>query len=423
MKTFSTAPLRRVFRVVNGGTPTADPINWDGDVPWVTPADLAIVNGRLVRQTSRTLTAVGLKTGSMLVPSGSLIVSTRAPVGYIVEVTRPTAFNQGCRGLVPRRAIDNRYFRYQFTALTDTLQSRSQGSTFLEISSDSLADIRLLLPRIEIQHAIADYLDAETTGIDALIRTKGRMIALLATRLRLYRWAEISKNISGFEKRRLGAPTGLAEKPWRQTRLKFLVGRPQGGAWGSVPGDDEVDVACYRVADFDRWHASVASQEPTIRSVSCDIANRLALAVDDLLLEKSGGGEKQPVGFVARFAGSETPAICSNFIARFRPDRECDPQFLTHLFASLYDLGLTHPFIKQTTGIQNLDTSAFLSQGWAIPSLSEQVKIRRRIDASHARASALRTRLSDQISLLRERRQALITAAVTGELDIPGASA
>jgi type I restriction enzyme S subunit len=325
----------------------------------------------------------------------------------------------------PRQSLSGRYLFWVLASYASRQQFSvaATGVTRFGLRDETLGNAPIPIRAPGEQLIIADYLDAETTHIDALIEKKGRMIELLATEFRSHRWTEISNFVSGFQDRRLGVPTAIAEQPWKQIRLKFLVGRPQGGAWGSESGTDEVDVECYRVADFNRWHASVASEEPTIRSVSRNIVNRLALAPDDLLLEKSGGGEKQPVGFVARFAGSESPAICSNFIARLRPDTECDPQFLTHLFASLYDLGLTHPFIKQTTGIQNLDTGTYLSQGWAIPSLSEQVDIRRRIDASHIRTSVMRTRLSAQIGLLRERRQALITAVVTGKLDIPGVTA
>lgn len=136
---WSTQRLRRLFRVVNGGTPTSDPDNWDGDVRWATPIDLGRVNGRHLTSTDRTLTTEGLMTGSRSVPAGSLIVSTRAPIGYIAETTATTAFNQGCRGLVPVVELDTRYFRYQLGAITDRLTAAGQGSTFVELSSDALA--------------------------------------------------------------------------------------------------------------------------------------------------------------------------------------------------------------------------------------------------------------------------------------------
>jgi type I restriction enzyme S subunit len=366
--------LRRVFRIVNGGTPTSDPQNWDGNVPWVTPADLADVNGSTIGKTARTLTVTGLRSGSAAVPSGSLIISTRAPIGYVAATSTPTAFNQGCRGLIPRFPKDTRYFQYELLAMADILRARGQGSTFVELSSDSLASIRLYSPDPQAQQIIANHLDVETTDIDVLVAKKRDMINKLEARFREFRWLQVSCGVNGVNQAHNGAPPRRLST-WSRTRLKYLIDKPASGTWGSEPGVNEIDSECVRVADFDRWHGTTSLKKPTIRSITNTDASHFRLRKNDLLLEKSGGGEKQPVGFVARFTGSQGPAICSNFIARLRPRSDCDPIYLGHVLASIYDRGLSVPFIKQSTGIQNLDLDAFLAQRWAVPTFSEQVLI------------------------------------------------
>jgi type I restriction enzyme S subunit len=176
------AQLRRLFRIVNGGTPTADPINWDGEVRWATPVDLARVDGEFIDETERRLTVTGLHSGSRSVPSGSLILSTRAPIGYVAQTTREMSFNQGCRGLVPVVSMDIRYFRYQLSALRDDLQSLGAGSTFQELSTEALATMRLTNPNIEMQRVIADFLDTETVRIDGLVNKQRLIIDLLTER-------------------------------------------------------------------------------------------------------------------------------------------------------------------------------------------------------------------------------------------------
>lgn len=182
MTAWASVPLRRVFTVVNGGTPTSDADNWGGDIPWATPIDLASVNGYLLFATERTLSTQGLRSGSRAVPAGSLIVSTRAPVGYVVETTTYTAFNQGCRGLVPKQPVDMRYFRYQLLSLAERLAGESQGSTFVELSGETLGAFPVVLPPARTQRAIADLLDTETARIDALIVTLSRQTKLLRER-------------------------------------------------------------------------------------------------------------------------------------------------------------------------------------------------------------------------------------------------
>jgi type I restriction enzyme S subunit len=173
MSVFAEIQVRRIFRVVNGGTPTSDEENWNGDVPWATPVDLAAANGQLLSTTARTLTRDGLRNGSSSVPAGSLVLSTRAPIGYVAETTCEMAFNQGCRGLVPLKQLDTRYYRYLFTALRHQLDARGLGTTFRELSSDSLASTRIATPSFESQREISDFLDVETQRIDMLVSSLG----------------------------------------------------------------------------------------------------------------------------------------------------------------------------------------------------------------------------------------------------------
>lgn len=86
--------------------------------------------------------------------------------------------------------------------------------------------------------------------------------------------------------------------------------------------------------------------------------------------------------------------------------------------AANYFAGMNIPFIKQTTGIQNLDSAGYLGRKVHLPTISEQVSIVRLLDRNLDSASRYRNSAKHQIDLLAERRQALITAAVTGQLDV-----
>lgn len=141
-------------------------------------------------------------------------------------------------------------------------------------------------------------------------------------------------------------------------RLKRLVGSLKNGAWGKDPVEGE-GVFCVRAADFDYTNLRVTMARAPKRAIPPASAAALALRPGDIVLEKSGGGENQPVGRAVLFDGSE-PAVCSNFAARLRPASGVDSRHLTYLLASLYSEGATERCIKQTTGIQNLDTDAWL---------------------------------------------------------------
>ena len=111
----------------------------------------------------------------------------------------------------------------------------------------------------------------------------------------------------------------LGEVPehWDVDRLKWSVESCRNGIWGDEPQNNDDDVPCVRVADFDRQRMRVVLAEPTIRNVTAKERLSRVLGRGDLLLEKSGGGESQPVGFVVLYDDT-SPAICSNFVARVK---------------------------------------------------------------------------------------------------------
>ena len=117
-----------------------------------------------------------------------------------------------------------------------------------------------------------------------------------------------------------------------------------------------------------------------------------------------------------RYLGEE-PAVCSNFVAVIKPSKMAESAWLNYLMASMYALKINLRSIKQSTGIQNLDSEQYLDEGVAAPSLDEQATIAAALDRETARIDALIEKKTRFIELLKEKRQALITHAVTKGLD------
>lgn len=208
---------------------------------------------------------------------------------------------------------------------------------------------------------------------------------------------------------------GSVPERWAIFSLKRSVDGCTNGLWGDEP-DGENDLAVIRVADFDRATCRVGLDKLTYRSITQkERASRL-LQPGDLLIEKSGGGEKTLVGCVVLFE-HEFEAITSNFVARMRPLASFDSGFLCYAFDSLYQGKVNFPAIKQTTGIQNLDSESYLQEQFCFPTLAEQTQIARFLDHETARIDALIEEQQRLIELLKEKRQAVISHAVTNGLD------
>lgn len=209
----------------------------------------------------------------------------------------------------------------------------------------------------------------------------------------------------------------LGEVPghWDGKRLRDCVEGCSNGVWGDEPDGGEDDIPVIRVADFDRDRRRVVEYE-TVRKVDSSQRGSRGLIPGDMLMEKSGGGEQQPVGMVVSYLVPED-AVCSNFVARMRSREGVVSRFMVYLHAYLYASRVTNISVKQTTGIQNLDSTAYLSEACFVPPPDEQTAIADYLDAETARIDTLIDEKDELIGLLREWRQSVIAETVTKGLN------
>lgn len=397
MSAFPRVRLRRIFGVINGGTPTSEPDNWDGEVPWATPADLAPANGGRLTNTNRTLTTAGVSSGSAIIPPGALLVSTRAPIGYVVEILQPTAFNQGCRGLVPTQEVDVRYFRYQLFSMSDVLNSFGQGSTFVELSSDGLASVPLFVPPAHIQRAIANYLDAETVRINALIEKKRRMIELLEEQ------AIVLAEQVIWDEARSTVPLMCRTDPKRPIMYGIVLPGPD--VPEGVPIVKGGDVAARRLSPH------VLNR--TTREIEAPYA-RARLAPNDLVFAIRGG-----IGDVEIVPPELRGANITQDVARIAPAHDVLSDWLRLV---LRTLTARHQVAVRVTGatVKGLNIWDLKRIRIPVSDLARQERDLAQILLAERRAQQLRMAISRQVELLTEHRRSVISAAVTGQLVIPG---
>ena len=143
-----TAPIGEVASVVGGTTPkTGVPEYWDGDIHWATPKDLSRLVSVPLLDTERHISDLGLaKISSSLLPIGTVLLSSRAPVGYVAIAEVPVAVNQGFIALVPGNLLPSVYLWQWLVAHMDDIKARANGTTFLEVSKASFRPIPLAVP-------------------------------------------------------------------------------------------------------------------------------------------------------------------------------------------------------------------------------------------------------------------------------------
>lgn len=151
-----------VAEVVGGGTPsTKDSENFGGGIPWLTPRDLSSWSSRYISSGERTLTDRGLKASSArLVPRNTVLVSSRAPIGYVALAALPMATNQGFRSMILKEGNNPEFFYYVMRTLKSALEAAASGTTFKEIAGSVLAGVTVPVPPLDDQESVAKVLSA-----------------------------------------------------------------------------------------------------------------------------------------------------------------------------------------------------------------------------------------------------------------------
>ncbi len=173
--------LKHAYSVIGGATPSSGvPEFWDGDIAWVTPADLSRLKSFEIVSSLRTITAAGMTScGTNLLPVGSIVLSTRAPIGSLGIAGVELCTNQGCKGLVPKSEQCSLFGAYLLAVMGGELNIQGRGTTFLELSGEALGAVKIPLPPESEQACIAAFSDRETAKIDALVAEQQNLIALL----------------------------------------------------------------------------------------------------------------------------------------------------------------------------------------------------------------------------------------------------
>lgn len=160
--------LNEICLIKNGGTPnTKIESYWDGDITWLTPKDMGKLDGKFVNDSERKISNHGINNSSAkLIPSESIILSCRAPIGHVFINKIEMSFNQGCKGLITNDKVNVEYLYYFLLSSKKLLNDLGTGTTFKEISSKVLGSIEIALPPLHKQEEAIAKLDAAFLEIE-----------------------------------------------------------------------------------------------------------------------------------------------------------------------------------------------------------------------------------------------------------------
>lgn len=457
--------------VIGGGTPsTTNPKNFEGSIPWITPADMSGYSGKTISGGSRCISERGLEeSGARWLPEGSVLFSSRAPIGYVAIASQPVTTNQGFKSFVPNDGLSSDYLYYWLTSAKQHAEALASGTTFLELSGAKAALIPLPLAPAAEQTRIVAKLEELLSDLDAgVAELKAAQKKLAQYRQSLLKAAVEGALTAEWRQHNTPAETGaqlleriLIERRarWEAKQLaKFkeqgktppkdwqkkypepaapdtsdLPMLPQGWVWASIaqiasderyslaigPFGSNLKVPDYREAGvplvFVRNIRSGNYGGAYTKYVTPEKAEELSahsIDVDDVLITKMG----EPPGDADVYPEGQPPAVITADCIKVR----CWPGLVRPGFlkATVNSYIGRHQIEPMTQGVaqKKVSLGRFASLAVPVPPIQEQDRLLALVSAADSEAVAQEAAIALSLKQSTAQRQNILRAAFAGQL-------
>jgi len=408
--------------MVSGGTPaTGTDDYWGGDVPWVSPKDMKVAR---ITHTEDYITEDGVRgSAARLVPPQTLLMVVRSGIlRHSIPVAlsgREVAINQDIKGVGFLPSVDPAYVRYFIEGLQGELLTRwsKVGTTVESIESEYFANDDVPVPPLLEQTAIIDFLDRETGRIDALIDKKRRLLELLEENRLAVITNAVTKGLDPKAPMKDSGIDWLGQIPahWDVKRVKFSKSLVTSGSRGWAEYYADEGPIFLQSGNLGTQAELNLTNLQHVNPPDGAEGRRTAVCVDDVMVCITGAR----TGTVAHVSVELGEAYINQHIALLRPIKsDVFPKFLAYALwcdAGRQQLSLSSYGMKEGLGLQHV-----LAVMTTSPPIGEQEAIVQYIDREQERLNSIALHTHRAIGLLLEYRSALITNAVTGNIDVRG---
>jgi type I restriction enzyme S subunit len=420
-KGWRIAPLKRLLHEMgSGGTPdTGKSEFWSEDddgIPWVAIADMSSVD--LVMTTSKMLTLLGIEERGLRVwPQGTLLFSMYASLGHVAELAVPAAINQALLALVPHEHCDQRFLRYWLESIRPHLRAEASSNTQDNLNAEKVGRLVCLVPPLPVQMEIADFLSQETIKIDALIAEQEKLLTLLAEKRQAVISQAITRGLDSHVPMKESGVSWLGEIPshWQISPLKWLTQPDRPIMYGIVlPGPDVGEgVPILKGGNVKPSRMCLGEMAWTTPEIEAPYA-RARLRVGDLVYSIRG-----TIGDCEVVPAELNGANITQDVARVAVDgAHCASWVRWALLASAIREELACGSLG--AAVRGVNIFDLKRVRLPLPPKEEQLEIAAHIDRESARIDSLMAECDKAIALMREHRSALISAAITGKIDVRG---
>jgi len=405
--------LKRIAKIVNGSTPkTSIAEYWNGDIVWVTPADISKVSSLKISGSEKKITHEGLNNcGTSIVPQGSIILTTRAPIGNLAIANNSLCTNQGCKSLIPTNIYSPYLFYFLFVS-KEILQSIGSGTTFKELSTDNLASFMIVLPPKYEQKSIAAYLDRKTTQIDNLISKKQKLIELLKEERAAIINQAVTKGLNPDAPMKDSGIEWIGEVPehWEMEKVSHAFSTVGSGTTpiaGNPEYHNEGITPWINTGDLNNGRLKTCSKKITNIAFN-DYSALKIYPIGSLIIAMYGA----TIGKVSilDFTACTNQACCV-----LSESKKWNVKYVFYWFIANKEHIVS---MSYGGGQPNISQEIIKSLRIPLPERNEQYAIITYLDHKTTKIDQTTSKIERQINLLKEYRTALISEVVTGKIDV-----
>ena len=406
-------------QIGSGTTPKTDNRDYyeGGDIPWVNTGDF---NDRELDECDKRITELAIVDHSALktYPPGSLLIAMYgATIGKLAILNFAATVNQACCVFAGPSEIVSKFMFYWFLGLRQQIISLATGGGQPNISQDILRSLRVAIPVLLHQAQIVSFLDHQTSKIDVLIAEQQRLIELLQEKRQAVISHAVTKGLNPNAPMKHSGVQWLGEVPehWEVRKISQLF---VGIGSGTTPKSDEIEY--YEDGDIP-WVVTGDLNDELLESCSNFITKKAMQAHTTLRLYPKGSVAVAMYGATigkASLLGLE--ATVNQACCVLPPSAKVNENFLLHFLISAKN----HLISLATGGGQpNINQDIIRSLRIPLPEVKEQIEIVKHLSKILVEIESLLGLSNRQVLLLQERRSALISAAVTGQIDVRGLAA
>lgn len=398
--------LGQVAQIVGGGTPPSkDPANFDtaGGIPWVTPADLSGYKGMYIARGLRNLTQKGLSACSArLLPPGTVLFSSRAPIGYVAIASNPLTTNQGFKSFILPKEIEPRFVYHYLRHIKPIAEALATGTTFKELSGAAAARLPLQLAPVPEQKRIADKLDALIARVDSCRERLDRVPLIL----KRFRQSVLATATNGELTREWREARGLKE--WSEVKLENVASEFSYGSAAKSAKAGKVPVL--RMGNI---QDGLLDWEDLVFTSDAAEIEKYRLSPGDVLFNRTNSPEL--VGKTAVYR-DEREAIYAGYLIRVRCGELLLPEYLNYCLGS--PAGRDYCWQVKTDGVSqsNINARKLAAFTFLLPSIAEQEEVVRRVEELLALNRALMSRTEAAAQRVEQLTPSILAKAFRGEL-------